>query len=77
METTVTNSPLNAMQIHLLQSLQFVKTNEMYQELRQIISNYYFKKLEETTDKWWEENNMTNERLDEMFLNSHYRTPYK
>ena len=39
-----TNSPINAMQIHFLQSLRFVKTDEMFQELKQIISDYYFKK---------------------------------
>jgi hypothetical protein len=77
MEATVANSPLNAMQIHFLQSLRFVKTDEMFQELKQIISDYYLKKAEEETDKWWEENNMTNEKMDEMFLNSHYRTSCK
>jgi len=77
METAVVNQPLNAMQIHFLQSLRFVKTNEMFQELKQVISDYYFKKMEEETDKWWDENEMTQEKLKEMFLNSHYRTPYK
>ena len=77
METLVTNPPLNAAQLHFLQSLQFVKTDEMFQELRQIISDYYFKKLEEESDKWWDENNMTAEKFDEMFLDAHYRTPYK
>jgi len=77
MEATITNLPLNPMQIHFLQSLRFVKTDEMFQELKQIISDYYFKKMEEETDKWWEENDMTNEKLDEMFANSHYRTSYK
>jgi len=77
MESQVANQPLNAMQIHFLQSLRFVKTDEMFQELKQIISDYYFKKMEEETDKWWEENNMTNEKLDAMFANSHYRTSYK
>ncbi|MCL1932598.1 MAG: hypothetical protein FWF53_02120 [Candidatus Azobacteroides sp.] len=73
MDATVVNPPLNAMQIHFLQSLRFVKTDEMFQELRQIISDYYFKKTEEETDKWWEENDMTNKKLDEMFLYSHHR----
>jgi len=77
MEATVTNPPLNAMQIHFLQSLRFVKTDEMFQELKQIISDYYFKKMEEETDKWWEENDMSNEKLDEMFANAHYRTSYR
>jgi hypothetical protein len=77
MKTSVANPPLNAMQIHFLQSLQFVKTDEMFQELKQVISDYYLKKAEEETDKWWDENDMTNEKLDEMFLNSHYRTSHK
>jgi hypothetical protein len=74
MEASVKNPPLNSMQIHFLQSLRFVKTDEMFQELKQIISDYYFKKMEEETDTWWDENDMTNEKLDEMFANSHYRT---
>ena len=77
MEAIVPNPPLNAMQIHFLQSLRFVKTDVMFQELKKIISDYYFQKLQEETDKWWEENDMTNEKLDEMFENAHYRTPYK
>ena len=77
MEATVANAPLNAMQIHFLQSLRFVKTDEMFNELRQVISDYYFNKVEEQTDQWWKENNMTTEKLNEMFLNSHYRISTK
>jgi len=77
METTITNSPLNAMQIHFLQSLRFVKTDEMFQELKQLISDYYFKKLNEETNQWWEEHEMSQEKLDEMFANSHYRSSFK
>jgi len=77
MEAAVANAPLNDVQIHFLQSLRFVKTDEMFCELKQIISDYYFKKMEEEADKWWDENNMTNEKLDEMFLNAHHRIAYK
>jgi len=77
MEVSVVNSPLNAMQIHFLQSLRFVKTDDMYQELKQIISDYYFKKMEDETNIWWDENEMTNEKLNEMFKNAHYRTSSK
>ena len=77
MEAIVGNPPLNPMQIHFLQSLQFVKTDEMFQELKQIISDYYFQKLKEETSQWWEENEMSQEKLDEMFANSHHRSSYK
>ena len=77
METAVVNSPLNPMQIHFMQSLRFVKTDEMFQELKQVISDYYFKKMENETDKWWEENDMTQEKLNQLFQHSHYRTACK
>ena len=77
MTTTVANQPLNAMQIHFLQSLRFVKTDEMFQELKQVISDYYFQKSKEETNRWWEENEMSQEKLDEMFANSHYRSSCK
>jgi hypothetical protein len=76
MDTTVSHLPLNATQIHFLESLRFVNTDEMLQKLQQIVSDFYLQQLNKETDKWWEENNMTNEKMKEM-LNSHYRTPYK
>ncbi|MDR2145679.1 MAG: hypothetical protein LBE91_04375 [Tannerella sp.] len=77
MQPTLAQQPLNPAQIHFLQTLQFVKTDEMMQELQQVVSDFYFKKMEEEADKWWDENNMTDRRLQEMFHNSHYRTTYK
>ena len=77
METTVVNPPLNAMQIHFLQSLRFVNTDEMFQELKQVISDYYFQKMQAETDRWWEEHEMTQEKLDEMFENAHHRISLK
>ena len=47
------------------------------QELQQVVSDFYFKKMGEEADKWWEKNNMTTEKFDEMCNNIHYRTPYK
>ena len=46
MNVTVEKEPFNEAQIHFLQSLRFVKTDEMFQELKQIISDYYFKNWE-------------------------------
>ena len=77
METTLDNHPLNAMQIHFLQSLRFIKTDEMFQELKQVISDYYFQKLKEETNQWWEKHEMSQEKLDEMFANSHHRSSYR
>jgi hypothetical protein len=77
MEAVVLNSPLNATQIHFLQTLQFVKTSQMMQELQQVVSDFYFKKMNEEADTWWDENNMTTEKFEEMCNNINYRTPCK
>jgi hypothetical protein len=71
MRATASPQPLNDMQIHFLQSLQFVKTEKMMQDLKQLVSDFYFQQLEEEADKWWEENNMTNEKLEAMLNASH------
>ena len=73
MSATLSHAPLNPAQIHFLLTLQFVKTETMLQELQQVVSDFYFKKMEEEADKWWDENNMSNEKLDKM-LNSHYHS---
>ena len=73
METTLSHEPLNPAQIHFLQTLQFVKTEQMMNELQQVVSDFYFKKMGEEANKWWDENNMTEEKMNEMFLNSHHR----
>jgi len=73
MQPSLPHQPLNPAQIHFLQTLQFVKTDEMMQELQQVVSDFYFKKMKDEADKWWEENNMTDEKLKEMFHNSQIR----
>ena len=61
------HQPLNATQIHFLQTLQFVKTDKMMQELQQVVSEFYFKKMNDDADKWWKENEMTAEKFDKLF----------
>jgi len=63
---------LNAAQIHFLQTLEFVKTEEMLEELKQIVRDYYLKKAQEEADRLWDEG-----KLGDFLLNEHLRTPYK
>jgi len=71
MQATAFQQPLNATQIHFLQTLQFVKTDKMMQELQQVVSEFYFKKMSEEADNWWEKNNMTAEKFDKLFDDAH------
>jgi len=76
MEATVTNPPLNAAQLFVLRTFAVANSEQDREELTSLYLDYIQKKLDAETDKWWKENDMTNEKLEEI-LNTHYRTPYK
>ena len=76
MDAVVAKQPFNAAQMLVLRSFASVKTEKDREELTSLYLDFLQKKLEEATDKWWEENEMNDEKIEEI-LNSHYRTPYK
>ena len=71
MKATVANTPLNDAQLLLLQTFAHIKSEESLNELKSVLFDFYNKKLNEETDKWWNENNMTTEKFDEMCSNIH------
>ena len=77
MESTLMNSPLNDTQIFVLQTFARAKSEEEKNEITAVYLDYIQKKLDAATDKWWEENNMTTEKFEEMCSNLHYRTTHK
>ena len=76
MEATVVNSPFNEAQLLLLQTFSYIKSEESLNELKSVLVDFYKKKLDEETDKWWKENNMTTEKFEEICNDIHYRLPY-
>ena len=73
METTL----LNPTQLHLLQMFSYNKDEESLKALKEALFNYYCQKMDEESDKWWKENDMTTEKFNEITQNIHFRTPYK
>ena len=65
---------LNDIQILLLQTFAHIKSEDSLTELKSILLNFYQQKIDEETDKWWNENNMTTEKFEKMCNNIHYRT---
>ncbi len=72
MEATV----LNEAQLSVLRLLGSMKTVEEVNELRQVICDYYARKVDSEVDKLWESGEW-NEEKNEAILNEHLRTPYK
>jgi hypothetical protein len=76
MQATALHQPLNTTQRFVLQTFLTVQTEKERDELTSLYLDYIQRRLDIETNKWWDENNMTDEKLDEI-LNTHNRTPYK
>jgi hypothetical protein len=71
-----TATSLNPTQLFVLQTFASTKTEKDKEELTSLYLEYIQHKLDIETNKWWDENNMTDAKVEEI-LNAHYRTPYK
>jgi len=74
MEAVAINEPMNATQLFVLQTFARARSERERDEITSLYLDYIQRKLDLATDQWWEENEMTNEKIGEM-LNSHHRTP--
>ena len=67
---------LNEAQLCLLEAFAGARSREEADELRDVIRDYYARKLEEELEKLWEDGTLDQEKLDEL-KEQHLRTPYK
>ncbi len=67
---------LNVAQMDFLRLLGHFTTVEQVVELRQVVCDYYARKVDEAINKLWDEGKWDNEK-NEAILNDHLRTPYK
>jgi len=72
MEATV----LNPTQLHLLRMFSYNRDEESFNELKEVLFNYYCQRINIEGKRLWKEKNMSNEMMYEL-LNTHLRTPYK
>jgi len=63
---------LNPAQLHFLQILSHIKTNEALIDLKRLVRDYYAQQLQKEADKYWAEG-----KIGDHLLNEHLRTPYK
>ena len=71
--TPLSHLPLNATQFFVLQTFATAKTEKDREEITSLYLDYIQRRLDAETNNWWEENNMTDEKLEEI-LNTHHRT---
>ena len=66
---------LNEAQMSILRLLGSMKTVDEVNELRQVICEYYARRVDEEVDKFWESGQWDDEK-NEAVLQEHLRTPY-
>jgi len=71
-ESTATSAGLNSAQLHFLQILSHIKTDEALMDLKRLVRNYYAQQSQKEVDKYWAEG-----KIGDHLLNEHLRTPYK
>ena len=74
MEPTVVEygrTGLNQAQLHFLQALSHIKTDEALMDLKRLVRNFYVQQLQKEADKYWVEG-----KIGDHLLNEHLRTPY-
>lgn len=72
MEATV----FNPIQLHLLRMFSRMNSEQELKEVQQVLSEYYFRKVEEESARISQEKGWTPEKLEAM-SKEHFRTPYK
>ena len=66
---------LNPTQIHLLEMFPYCKDAESLQELKNVLSDYYAKKLQNEANALWDQGVLDAEAI-ERIGKEHRRTPY-
>ena len=60
----------------MLKTFATAKNEQERDEITSLYLDYIQRKMDEATDKWWKENDMTVEKFEEMCKDMHFRTQY-
>ncbi len=71
MNTAVSQSPLNTVQLHLLKMFSFTQSENSLKELQTVLFDYYRKKLKIQTDEFWEKNSLDTSKMEEIAYGHH------
>jgi hypothetical protein len=66
MEATVSQAPLNSVQLHLLKIFSLNKGEEELKELQTVLFNYYRTKLQSQTNEFWKKNHLDSSKMEEI-----------
>lgn len=68
------STKLNPVQLHLLQMFSKSMTNDELVEIKKILSDYYFNKVEAEVDAFWKKKNFTVKKWNKATRDVHLRS---
>ena len=67
---------LNPIQLHLLEMFRHCDSDNMIEELKDVLADFYARKVQTEADHMWDNGTLDGQAI-ERILNEHWRTPYK
>lgn len=71
----VTAKTINPIQLHLLEMFNYCNSEQMMEELQDVLADFYAKQVQKEADRLWDEGSLNGEAI-ERILEEHWRTPY-
>ncbi len=66
----------NSAQIEVMNMMSFINTKSSWQRLKEALSDYFAKQLDDEIDAMWQDGRLNEEKV-ESFRTLHERTPYR
>ena len=66
----------NSAQIEVMNMMSFINTKSSWQRLKEALSDYFEKQLDDEIDAMWQDGRLNEEKV-ESFRTLHERTPYR
>lgn len=63
---SVQHTVFNPAQLYLLNVFSHIKSDEELNDIKQLVANYYAKRLDDMTEKMWQSGELDQKRLDEI-----------
>jgi len=76
MEATLTQHPLNATQIFVMQTFATAKSEQEREELTSLYLDYIQRKLDRAANEFWDSRNLDNTKMEELMY-GHLRSSEK
>ncbi len=71
----MTARTINPIQLHLLEMFNYCNSEQMMNDLKDVLARFYAEQVQKEADRLWNEGTLNGEAI-ERILNEHWRTPY-